>query len=153
MVDVTFQEERYTDSMWEEFWPVLEAHKDEIANVGDGVELQPIRSIYDSLAESGSLIVVTARVGKKLVGYVVVFLSPHLHYASILVAQQDVFFLLPEYRKGFTGRDLLRYAEKIARNRGAAYMRQNVKPDRRDFGVLLKREKYSLVENIYEKRL
>lgn len=153
MVDVTYQEEKYSEALWEEFWPLLEKHKEEISTVGEDVPLQPVREVYDQLDEAGALKIASCRVGGHLVGYVVLFLSPHLHYASVLGAQQDVFFLLPEYRRGYTGRDLLRFAEEMAKSYGAQYIRQNIKPDKRDFSVLLRREKYREAEVVHEKRL
>ncbi len=59
---------------------------------------------YMQMDSLGLLHIVTARDGKKLVGYIICFVMPHMHYKSSgLVALADMYYLLRQYRKGGLG--------------------------------------------------
>lgn len=59
---------------------------------------------YLKMDEMGMIHVVTARADGKLVGYIVCFVMPHMHYKSSgLVALADMYFLLREHRIGGVG--------------------------------------------------
>jgi len=56
---------------------------------------------YLKMDELGMMHVVTARDENKLVGYIVCFVMPHLHYKSSgLTALADMYFLMRQYRNG-----------------------------------------------------
>jgi L-amino acid N-acyltransferase YncA len=63
------------------------------------------------MCDSGRLHVFTARHDRRLVGYHVAIVAGHLHYVSTLHAITDVYYVLPEYRKGRTGLCLFRAYE------------------------------------------
>jgi hypothetical protein len=54
--------------------------------------------MYDRIGEN--LLLVTARCDGHLVGYFLWFLIMHPHYRNVSVAEEDLHFLLPEYRRG-----------------------------------------------------
>lgn len=74
---------------------------------------------YLKMDELGMMHVVTARDGAKLVGYIVCFVMPHLHYKSSgLTALADMYYLLHEYRKGGLGVRMFREMERGLKERG-----------------------------------
>lgn len=105
---------------WGQFW--LEArelfakHHEE---AGYGEYLVDVNfEDYAALERAGQLLVITARDGGKLVGYVTVLVRKHPHYA-LLCGFQDAFFLEPSARKGATGTKLLQAALYYLEARGA----------------------------------
>jgi len=87
---------------------------------------------YFTLEKQGMLHVVTARDEGDLVGYIICFVMPHLHYKSSgLVALADMYFLLREYRKGGLGVRMFREMEWGLMERGVirAHMSCKVKED------------------------
>jgi len=73
---------------------------------------------YLKMEELGMMHVVTARADGKLVGYIVCFVMPHLHYKSSgLVALADMYFILREYRKGGLGVRMFREMERGLKQR------------------------------------
>lgn len=109
---LTFQTESLFPSVFFEMQPLLEWHW---AEVGMKEACGPVdvdEPAYRALADAGMLHVTTARDGGRLVGYAVYFIVPNFHYKSRRVAESDVFFLLPEYRKGLAGFRLLMEADR-----------------------------------------
>ncbi len=103
----------------EEVQPLLEAHYAELTRHKDVVKLDPRWGVYSALEKAGAFVVLTARDSGKLVGYSAYFLNAHLHYAGLVVAQSDVFFIVPEHRKGSTPVRFLRYCEQWLKEAGA----------------------------------
>lgn len=60
----------------------------------------------------------TARDAGRMVGYAGVYLTPSMHTQDI-IATEDTWFLLPEYRKGLLAVRFFRFAEDECRKRGA----------------------------------
>lgn len=80
----------------------------------------------------GVVLIVTVRDSGKLVGYWVGLLLTHLHYRNAgLMCHTDMYFLLPEYRKGGTGAKMLAFVETEIRKRGVvkAYISCKVHQD------------------------
>ena len=103
----------------------------------------------------GILRCLTVRDGPTLVGYVFVFVMPHLHYASTQMAQTDIFWLDPAYRQGLTGFRMLRIMEKTLKETGVKLINVNVKlhfeASRGTIGRLFERLGYRPIETIYSK--
>ena len=97
----------------------------------------------------------TVRDGPALVGYVFVLVFPHLHYASTLWAQTDIFWLDPAYRQGLAGYRMLRIMEKSLKEAGVKAVAVNVKlhfeASRGTIGKLFERLGYKPIETIYSK--
>ena len=93
-----------------EAMPLIEAHWQEIALHQDTIQLNPNWPQYFRLEEEGKLHVYTAREDDKLVGYFVMIVVPHLHYSDHSFAHNDVIYVDPAYRKGFTAWRLIKFA-------------------------------------------
>lgn len=117
---------------------VLKRHYEEIAHNKQDIKLDPDWARYDAMEQAGNLIAYTARDEGKLVGYSVFFVNYHIHYNSTLVGQNDVLYLLPEYRKGMTGIRLIKYSIAQLEARGVDKIHWHVKFDH-DFRVILER--------------
>lgn len=114
---VTLQLER-----WADFYPdaqhLFPLHWRELALNQDPIPLDCDVEGYAALDNLGKLQILSARVDGKLVGYIMYFLHSHLHYKSTgLMALTDMYFVLPEYRRG-TGLKLFREWERILKERG-----------------------------------
>jgi hypothetical protein len=109
LATLTFAVEPFRD-VYDEATPLLVAHWNEIAKNKHLLRLNPDEEVYGELADQKKLLLVTARDGGKLVGYFLWFLVAHTHYKHVLVAEEDLHFLLPEYRRGFNGYQLIKAA-------------------------------------------
>lgn len=114
---LTFQTER-----WAKFYPdskvVFPLHWRELALNQAEIPLSIDEEKYANLDRLGILLIVTARLDGRLVGYYLWFLMPHPHYASSgPMGLTDMYFVLPEYRKG-VGTKLFVASELELRKRG-----------------------------------
>lgn len=145
---VEYQRERIQD-VFEEALPLLHLHWKEIAHYQD-IELKPNYVAYANAEDAGQIRVYTARKEGKLIGYCVYFLRFNIHYSDSLQASQDVLFVHPEHRgigmKFIAFCDAQLQAEKVQ----AVY--HHVKAAH-NFGPLLERMGYSLIDLIYARRL
>jgi hypothetical protein len=111
----TIAKEPLTEAFWGELQPILEKHWQEVAHFKD-LALNPHRPKYESIARNNALRIFTARDGAgKLVGYVVYFVTPSLHYAPHIFASDDILYIDPEHRGRRTGIDLIRFAHASLR--------------------------------------
>jgi GNAT superfamily N-acetyltransferase len=148
MIEV--REEDITE-LWDEAWPLLQEHWREIAHYQD-IPLDPDRDAYAALERADLTRCYTAREDGKLIGYVVFFVRPNLHYRTSRQALQDVLFLLPEYRRGRAGLTLIKVAETRLRAEGVQVVYHHAKCSNQ-VGRLLEHIGYELVDGVYGKRL
>ena len=107
-ISLRYQVESYSACLGE-LKAIYPQHWQEIALNKDQIELDPDYELYAKLDELGAVHLVTARDGRFLVGYHISFIRPHLHYRRSLTAFTDIFYLLPEYRRGLNGYNLLKF--------------------------------------------
>lgn len=138
------------EAVLDEIRPLLAAHWEEIAHFRD-FALDPAWDEYAKAQERGALRIFTARYSGHLVGYLIYVVGPGLHYKSTLQAIQDIYFVTEQYRGGL-GRRLLRFAEACLKEEGVKVTYQHVKAAH-NFGPMLERQGYELVDLIYGKRL
>lgn len=143
-----------------EIKPLLEMHWESIAHYKD-IPLDPDFGMYDAIQAAGALRIFTARVERnvdttqgsgRLIGYCVFFVRPNGHYRSSIQASQDILFLHPEFRGGFVGYRFIEWCDDQLREEGVQVVYQHVK-QAHNFGPLLERMGYRLVDLIYGKRL
>lgn len=100
---VTAQMEELTAETLEEAKPLLPAHYDELSEHKlAGIPLDPQYDLYLARAAAGQVLFVTLRDAGKMVGYLVSFVAPGMHYRSCLTATGDIFFVYPD-RRGLEG--------------------------------------------------
>jgi len=144
-----FQREPLCD-VFEEMLPLCELHYKEIAHFKD-IPLNPSKEQYLKIEDSGALRVFTARdESNEIVGYGVYFVKHNIRYPSSLQAVQDVLFIHPK-KRGF-GMKFIAWCDEQLRNEGVQVVYHHVKANR-NFGPLLERLDYTLVDLIYARRL
>lgn len=134
-----------------EIEPLLQMHFAEIAHYQD-IPLDPDMDLYRGVEKAGGLRIFTARDEGRLVGYGVFFVRRAAHYRSSLQAVQDILFVLPEKRGSTVGPRLITHCDNALRTEGVQVVYHHVK-EAHDFGSLLKRLGYQLVDHIYARRL
>lgn len=146
---VKYQQE-FLETCMKESQGLLENHWKEIALNKDKIKLNPDWDAYLELESKGILKVFTARDSGTLVGYFVVFVHRHIHYKDHLFANNDVLFLSEEYRKGFTGIRLIKFAEGCLKADGVSVLNISTsvyKP----FDPIMDRLGFNLIERLYSK--
>ena len=143
-----FALEKVCADLFSETIPILEKHYLEIAHYQD-IELNPDWDFYLSAPQ---VRVYTVRKDRELIGYGVFFLGPNRHYKQSIQAAQDILFVHPAYRFGRIGYRLIAFCDEQAKAEGAQAIYHHVKAAH-DFGPLLRRQGYEMVDVIYARRL
>ena len=96
---LTAQVETLDQPSLDELKPILPGHYDELSeHKMAGIPLDPQYDLYLARSAAGQVLYVTLREDGRLVGYLVSFLSPGMHYKTCLTATGDIFFVLPTTR-------------------------------------------------------
>lgn len=150
-----FQRETLTPSLFEEMKPLLEKHFKEIAHYQD-IALDPAIDQYLAMEKCGALRVFTAREFvdgiEMLAGYCIFFIRHNLHYKQSLQASQDIIFIHPAFRNAGFGTKFISFCDEELRKEGVQVVYHHVKTAH-NFGPLLERLDYQLVDLIYGRRL
>lgn len=149
-MNVTFKRETANSELFHELMPLLEKHYHEIAHYKD-IPLDPDFEQYEKLEQIDALRAFIARddLGV-MVGYAVYFIRHNIHYRSSKQALQDILFIDPE-RRGFGAKFIL-WCDKQLRAEGVQITYHHVKAAH-NFGAMLERLGYRLVDLIYTRRL
>lgn len=148
---ITFQVEPYNQCR-AEIDELLPLHYEEIALNKDRIPLDPDNRAYQEAADLGVMHMVTCRQNGKVVGYVVGFVRPHLHYVSTLHAFTDVYWLHPDHRKGGLGIKLFQKYEESLKERGVVRAYIGCKTFL-DLSKLFERLGWTHIEHMFAKML
>lgn len=96
---------------------IFPAHYEELALNKEHVPLSPQYWVYLEREKRGELLFVVLRDAGKIIGYLVGFIAPGLHYSTCLTCITDIFYVCPEYRKQGGGMLLFQAVEKELRRR------------------------------------
>ena len=149
MLKIDYQQE-FLNQVRSDAEPLIKLHWDEIALNQDKIKLNPDWEAYQKLEDDNRLKIFTARSGKQLVGYFVVILGANIHYKDHIFASNDIIYLHKDYRKGFVGIRLIKFAEKCLKDDGVSVLLINTKIHR-PFDKLLERLKFKPIERVYSK--
>jgi GNAT superfamily N-acetyltransferase len=145
-----FEREITTHDLCQEMLPLFQLHYQEIAHFQD-IPLDPDFDQYVQMERAGFVRTYTARDDeRKLVGYAVFFVRKNLHYKNSLQALQDILFIHPD-RRGFGVRFII-WCDRMLRMEGVQAVYHHVK-EKHNFGPMLERLGYQLVDLIYTRRL
>lgn len=134
-------------------WPLLEAHRRELATHPDLMALDPQLDRYINLEKTGHLLsVLLEHQTAGIVGYSVNIVTNNLHYAGLKVCQNDVLYVSPSYRAEGGGRQLIRAVETNARNQGCKMLLLHAKPGTA-LDALLPKYGYAVQDVIHAKVL
>ncbi len=121
------------------------------------IPLDPDWDRYLQYDVANILQVLTVRDRGVLVGYVFMLVHPHLHYASTVWAQSDIFWLDPAYRFGWTAMKMFKEVVAGMRKLGVKVVMINAKlhfeADRGTIGKLFERLGFKPTETIYSLHL
>jgi GNAT superfamily N-acetyltransferase len=123
---IELQQERFS-AVRNEIGPLWDAHYDEVDRNTFGLPLDPDWNRYAVLDDAGLLLIVTARLAGKLVGYVFALVDTHLHYRSTLFASLDLYYLAPAHRGGRTALRLFLALSAALKARGVKRVLGNTK--------------------------
>jgi hypothetical protein len=149
-MSISFEVERFSDVIGE-MREYFTAHYQELATFKDKIsEVNPDYALYEAMDAAGKLHLVTARDEGKLVGYYVGVVMPQPHYKTTLAAMADLYWLHPDYRKGFTGVDFLRFIESSLKERGVQVTVMGTKLSK-DLGRLYEHLGYQPTDTVWRK--
>jgi hypothetical protein len=139
-------------SQVEELKQILDTHYEELALNKDKVPLAPQWRIYDAREQAGELVYVVLRDSGELIGYIISFVTPGLHYETCLTAHMDILFVRPD-RRDASARGVLLMIDTLEaelRRRGVQRWFMGTKLHK-DIGAVFKRRKFEPVEMTYTK--
>ena len=122
---ITFQEETLEQIHDNEFESILKLHSKELNDLK--FSLNPDWELYQQLADNNILHIVTARDDEKLVGYYVSIIYTHPHHKGVLTAENDLHYILPEYRKGWLGYKFLKQVVQFLKKRNVKMIFHSMK--------------------------
>ena len=149
---ITFHVEQWSDALAEllELFPLL---WDDVAIDKDRFVADCDVDKYAALEKAGILHLVTARDGVLLAGFFLMFVTPNAHYrGSGLMAFTDLYFLLPNYRRGNTGLKMFAFMEETLRAKGVVKMYSSHKIHR-DRSAMFKFLGWTASDVVYSKCL
>lgn len=152
MSDYTFTEEPFSKEVYNEIYPLLEEHWTEIAT-DKTVKLDPDFDNYQLLQDTGHLHTLLCRNElNQIIGYIVTFLMPHMHYKNTLYAQNDLIYIHPDHRRGSLAARMLKVFEEHMKEKGVDIIQMHVKVAF-EFGAMLTRVGFMHEENVYRKKI
>jgi GNAT superfamily N-acetyltransferase len=90
--------------------------------------IAPDRDRYLDLENRGMLHCVTVRADGRMVGYYISAIATHLHYADAgRMSHTDLYYLLPEFRRGGIGAQMLIFDENTVKERGVVKIYRSTK--------------------------
>lgn len=132
---------------------ILNDHWKEISSNPDKIILKPDIKKYKELQDSGVLHNIVAYEDEIMVGYVVLFIMPHIHYSDDKFAMVDVIYTDPLYRNSRVGITLIDKAEELCRDEKVSVLTYHTKPAHNTIEKILYRKGFSHFENILGKVL
>lgn len=132
---------------------LLREHWQEIARNKTLMVLDPDWDRYESLDADGHLLVLLAETDAgDVVGDSITFVVRHLHYAGLIVAQNDVLFVAAEHRRTGAGLRLIAETEAQAKEVGARLVMWHAKQDT-DLAALMTRRGYGVQDIVFSREL
>jgi hypothetical protein len=147
---VTFAKEPYVQ-IRPDVERLIELHWEEIALLKTKIPLDPDYEKYQELDRLGVMHFLTARNDAgELVGYNIFSIFSHIHYKSTLMAQIDIMFMEPSYRKGRNGIRFLKFFEVECRKLGVKKLIGGTK-EHFDIGKLFEYLDWKPTDRMYSK--
>lgn len=108
--------------------PLLPDHYDELSEHKQaGIPLDPQFDLYLARSAAGQVIYVTLRERGALIGYLVSFVAPGMHYQGCLTCTTDIFYVTPNLRGLHGGALLFDAWKKECARRGVKLMQIGIK--------------------------
>ena len=143
MSNITFSVENYNTLLNDGGTTLFKAHWKEIALYKNERPLNVNHASYFQLESQGRLAVFTVRSNGNLIGYSMFTFGISNHY-TIPVASNDAFYLHPQFRKGWTAVNFIKYCLKKLKQSKAKQVIWRTK-SHQSFGPIL--ERYGMKED------
>ncbi len=111
---------------WNEIMVLASQHWGETEGFRRGEPFAPSYDRYIQCEQTGFFVMFTARDGEKLAGYAGMYVTNSMH-SQALIAVEDQWFLLPEYRKGRNAIQMVKYVEANLAERGVTALTMSAK--------------------------
>lgn len=145
-------QQEFLEQVEKDILVLIDLHYKEIALNQSKVKLNPDWALYADLEAEGKLKIFTARDAGVLVGYFVVVVGVNMHYKDHLFACNDIIYLHKDYRRGFAGVKLIKFAKACLTEDGVSVLTINTKVHQ-PFDKLLERLGFNLIERVYSSYL
>jgi GNAT superfamily N-acetyltransferase len=136
----------------EQAWELLEMHREELATYKHLMVLKPDVTAYKRLEDAGKLLGIGLFDGDKIVGYSIFILTHALHYADLTMAQNDILYVHPDYRKTKWGMRLIKSSEEAIKERGIKMITWHGK-EKTNFSELMPKLGYIVQDILFSKEL
>jgi len=150
-MNITYQVEKYAD-VKEELEPLAIAHHLEEDPRKETTSIDIDWEMYSALEDTGSFILVTARDGETLVGYLSFIISETPHIKGYLQAVSDALFIDKAFRGKEVASNLIKLVEEVLSGVGVDWM-VLVFPSNERSEVLMNRLGYNKTDVMYGKSL
>lgn len=147
---LTFQIEKLAP-IWPQIVSIATEHWKETEGYRHGQQFSPDAARYFQYEAIGFYVMFTARHEGRLVGYAGMYFTPSMH-TQRLIATEDTYFLLAEYRKGRNALDLYNFVEAECRRRGVVEIGMTAKLTN-SAGRILEYLGYQVISRQYSKNL
>ena len=97
--EISFAWSHDYDRFLTEAWPMIQPHWKEVGSHRDVLKLNPNHDAYRRLTSLNMLHILTARVGARLIGYLFIIIMPHPRDMDAMLARDDIFYVMPQYRR------------------------------------------------------
>ena len=149
---LTFQVEKWSDALFE-LRPLFSLLFEDVGVDKDRFTAECDEAKYAALDAAGILHLVTARNGKELAGFFLMFITPNAHYKNAgLMAFTDMYYLKSEFRRGNSGLRLFSFMEKTLRELGVVKCYSSHKIHR-DRSAMMKLLDWKPLDIVYSKVL
>lgn len=145
-----FAQERIKD-VWDELLINFHEHWKETEAYRHGQPFNPDKSRYIQYEDLGYFLLFTVRDEGKLVGNCTMYVLPSMHTQE-LVATEDTWYLLPDYRKSGIGVRLYKYVEKKLESLGVVEITMTAKESNKS-GKIMEGLGFEKVASEYAKQL
>ena len=149
---ITYSEDLFENVLMD-FMTLLPEHMAEMNYFQrNGAKFDPDYGAYCKGQEQGKFVLVTAKDHGVLVGYIVFAIGTHIRYKSTLVAQEDLYYVVPDYRRQGIAKRLFEEAEKVLKSYNVDYIFASTKTYL-DRSGLLEQSGYEQFEKRFAKKL
>lgn len=148
---IVFAQEHMYD-IWDEIIEISSKHWSETESYRHGQRFNPDRERYFAFDQMGIYHQFTARDEGRLVGYGGIYVMPSMHTQQ-LIASEDTYFLLPEYRKGRNALNFFRFMEQRLAEMGVIEISLSTKNSNPTAEKIVSYMKYEFVEKRWSKHI
>lgn len=116
-MSITFATEAW-GTAWKASEPLWLKHWEEVGRDKERMPLDPDLLKCQKLADCGALHIMVGRDAGRVVSYYAAVVDTLLHYRTVLAANVDLYYILPEYRRGRNALRMFQAAEALLKARG-----------------------------------